>query len=42
MKLLIVFLILVGILVFAQAERNDCQWFGLGGIDQWASCLLKG
>ena len=29
MKLLVLFVILCGILVFVQAERNDCYWHGI-------------
>ena len=42
MKLLVIFLILVGILAFVQAERNECYWHGFDDVSEWASCLLRG
>ncbi len=42
MKLLVLFLILVGMLVFVQVERNGCYWHGLDDVSEWASCVLGG
>jgi hypothetical protein len=42
MKLLIVFLILVGVLVFVQAEQNECYWHVINDASEWASCMVKG
>ena len=42
MKLLVLFVILCGILVFVQAERNDCYWHGIDHAADWASCVTGG
>ena len=39
MKLIVLFVILCGILVFVQAERNDCYWHGFDHAADWASCV---
>jgi hypothetical protein len=42
MKLIAIFLILVGVLVYVQVERNDCYWHGFGHVSEWSSCVLAG
>lgn len=41
MKLLVLFLVLLGVLAFVQIERNGCYWHGPDEFVRWASCLTK-
>jgi hypothetical protein len=42
MKLLAVFIILLGVLVYVQVERNNCFWHGFGEVSEWAACVGGG
>ena len=42
MKLIAIFLILVGVLVYVQVERNGCYWHGFDQVSEWSSCVLGG
>jgi hypothetical protein len=42
MKLIAIFLIVVGILVYVQIARNDCYWHDFDHISEWSSCVLGG
>jgi hypothetical protein len=42
MKLIAIFLILLGIVLYVQVERNECYWHGFDHISEWSTCVLGG